>query len=238
MLTLQPETLEVFEEGYSGRWVESNYGGVPQRWLLIKSEQALKREMLTFEKNALKKTEKEHKAFEKLCKKAFSCEADALQAVIDFEKKCEFIRIENPHTEAVSLHKSPGRPKTDRAPKHVHYHLAGEVYTALSCATYAKRKVGMFILTTNEMNNKKLDMKGLLAHYKSQQSVERGFRFLKSPEFLTSAMFLKNAKRIEALLMIMTCCLMVYAALEHKIRESLKTVPAFFPSMTNIARPI
>ena len=31
----------------------------------------------------------------------------------------------------------------------------------------------------------------------------------------------------------MTCCLMVYAALEHKIRESLKTVPAFFPSMTN-----
>ena len=72
-------------------------------------------------------------------------------------------------------------------------------------------------------------MKGLLAHYKSQQSVERGFRFLKSPEFLTSAIFLKSAKRIEALLMIMTCCLMVYAALEHKIRESLKTVPAFFP---------
>ena len=229
LLTLQPETLDVFEGGYSSRWVESNYGGVPQRWLVIKSEQALKREMLTFEKNALKKTDKEQKAFEKLCKKVFSCEADALQAVIDFEKKCEFIRIENPHTEALSLHKGRGRPKKNSAPENVHYHLAGEVYTALNCVAYAKRKVGMFILTTNEMNNKKLDMKGLLAHYKSQQSVERDFRFLKSPEFLTSAIFLKSAKRIEALLMIMTCCLMVYAALEHKIRESLKTVPAFFP---------
>ena len=115
------------------------------------------------------------------------------------------------------------------------YNSGLAIYTALSCVAYAKRKVGMFILTTNEMNNKQLDMKGLLAHYKSQQSVERGFRFLKSPEFLTSAIFLKSPKRIEALLMIMTCCLMVYAALEHKIRESLKTVPAFFPSMTNKA---
>lgn len=153
--------------------------------------------------------------------------------MIDFEKQCEFIRIDNPLAVAVSQHKGPGRPKINKAPEKVNYHVRGLAYTSLSSAAYANRKIGIFTLTTNEMNNKKLDMKGILAHYKSQQSVERGFRFLKSPEFLTSAIFLKNPKRIEALLMIMTCCLMVYAALEHKIRKSLKTVPAFFPSMKN-----
>ncbi|KER03199.1 IS1634 family transposase [Photorhabdus temperata] len=79
----------------------------------------------------------------------------------------------------------------------------------------------------------RLDMAALLANYKAQQKVERGFRFLKSPEFLTSAIFLKKPERIEALLMVMTCCLMVYAALEHKIRHELKQSVPFFPDMKN-----
>ena len=62
----------------------------------------------------------------------------------------------------------------------------------------------------------------LLDEYKSQQRVERGFRFLKSPEFLSEAMFLKNPERIEAMLMIMTLSLLVYSALEYKIRKGLK----------------
>ena len=74
-------------------------------------------------------------------------------------------------------------------------------------------------------------LSALLEHYKSQQKVERGFRFLKSPEFLTSSIFLKKPQRIEALLMIMTLSLLVYASLEHKIRESLTKTEEFFPSM-------
>ena len=31
--------------------------------------------------------------------------------------------------------------------------------------------------------------------------------------------------------MIMTCCLMVYAALEHKIREELRAKAAYFPNL-------
>ncbi|GIC28082.1 transposase [Vibrio cholerae] len=89
----------------------------------------------------------------------------------------------------------------------------------------------MFILATNDTDNTDLTMVALLEHYKSQQKVERGFRFLKSPEFLTSSIFLKKPQRIEALLMIMTLSLLVYASLEHKIRESLTKTEEFFPSM-------
>ncbi len=65
-------------------------------------------------------------------------------------------------------------------------------------------------------------MEKMLSFYKSQQSVERGFRFLKSPDFLISSLYLKKPERIEALLMVMTCCLMIYAALEYKIRQELE----------------
>jgi len=64
--------------------------------------------------------------------------------------------------------------------------------------------------------------KEVLETYKSQQSVERGFRFLKSPDFLVSAFFLKKPERIEALLMVMTLCLLVYSAIEHKVRTKLR----------------
>lgn len=70
----------------------------------------------------------------------------------------------------------------------------------------------------------------LLERYKSQQRVERGFRFLKSPEFLCDALYLKKPKRIEALLMIMTLSLMVYAALEYTIRKELKKNNQTFPN--------
>ena len=62
----------------------------------------------------------------------------------------------------------------------------------------------------------------MLDHYNSQQSVERGFRFLKNPNYLVSSIYSKSPQRIEALLMIMTCCLMIYAALEHLIRRELQ----------------
>jgi transposase len=40
--------------------------------------------------------------------------------------------------------------------------------------------------------------------------------------FLASTLFLKKVERIMALLMVMTVCLLVYAALEHRIRKTLK----------------
>jgi transposase len=70
----------------------------------------------------------------------------------------------------------------------------------------------------------------LLEAYQGQQHVERGFRFLKSPEFLAASLYLKKPERIMALLMVMTVCLLVYAALEHRIRRALSEHGATFPN--------
>jgi transposase len=42
---------------------------------------------------------------------------------------------------------------------------------------------------------------------------------------------MSKSRSVEALLMVMTTCLMVYAALEHTIREQLKVQDEYFPDM-------
>src|SRR5204863_7741323 len=69
----------------------------------------------------------------------------------------------------------------------------------------------------------------LLPGYTGQSHAERGVRFWKDPQFLASAFYRKKPERMMALLMVMTVCLLVYAALEYRIRTALKTQGATFP---------
>jgi transposase len=87
-----------------------------------------------------------------------------------------------------------------------------------------------FILATNQLDCEALSNAELIGAYKDQQKVERGFRFLKDPMFMASTLYLKSPKRIMALMMVMTLCLLVYAALEHRIREALKEFNETFPN--------
>ena len=62
-----------------------------------------------------------------------------------------------------------------------------------------KKRAGRFILATNVLDRMELTAEEMLSKYKGQQSVERGFRFLKDPLFLTDSVFLKSPHSIEAL---------------------------------------
>ncbi|ENM5740626.1 IS1634 family transposase, partial [Vibrio mimicus] len=174
---------------------------------------------------------KELKGLGQLMKKKFACTVDAEQAMSDFASQCLLLGFAQPTIVKEPIYSGRGRPKKDAKPTGYHYVIDATPYTDLEKVKLAKLKVGMFILATNDTDCADLTMAALLEHYKSQQKVERGFRFLKSPEFLTSSIFLKKPQRIEALLMIMTLSLLVYASLEHKIRESLSKTKEFFPSM-------
>lgn len=231
LFELNPKDLIDICDGYSGQWVTSNYGEVDQRWLLVKSEQATKREEITFHKNINKTLTKELKALAKLTKHHFACELDAQEAMNDFKHQCQLLDFEDTDILKIPVFSNRGRPKKDAEPTEYSYQIATSPFTDLEKVKMAKIKVGMFILATNDVDSEDLNMVSLLTHYKSQQKVERGFRFLKSPEFLTSSLFLKKAERIEALLMIMTLSLLVYAGLEHKIRKELADSDTFYPSM-------
>ncbi|KOR30810.1 hypothetical protein TI04_03990 [Achromatium sp. WMS2] len=91
------------------------------------------------------------------------------------------------------------------------------------------RRKSCFIIATNQSDYSAItDSEVIEIYTKDQQKVERGFRFLKDPMFMTSTLFLKSPKRIMALMMVMTLCLLVYSALELRIRRVLQANKATF----------
>jgi transposase len=65
---------------------------------------------------------------------------------------------------------------------------------------------------------------------KGQAHAARGLRFLKDPQFWAASRSLKKPERIRALLLVMTVCLLVYAALEYRMRKALKDHNATCPN--------
>lgn len=215
--------------GYRAAWVDSSYANVPQKWLVVHSQHATKRELANLEKRIAKSVSASEKSFKKLCRQSFSCKADALDALNLWLEKQSYIVVKERSITEIKKHQTPGRPARDNNAT-VLYQISGMVQCCEELRQKAETTLGLFILSTNDVSEH-LVMQTLLDHYKSQQAVERGFRFLKSPDFLVSSLFLKKPERIEALLMVMTCCLMVYAALEHLIRTTLKKNDTYFPDM-------
>ena len=112
----------------------------------------------------------------------------------------------------------------------VSYAIQGQLASRLDIHARQLQQKSAFILATNDIDETVLgDEQVVEAYKKDQQKVERGFRFLKDPLFMASTLFLKSPKRIMALMAVMTLCLMVYAALEHRIRQGLAEHRQTFP---------
>lgn len=208
--------------GYYSKEYESSYTGLKQRWIVFFSQAAYERERLTLEKRCLKEFDKESKSFKKLAKSVFFCREDALKYFGKFVSKLKYTDIEESNITEVQKNPTVGRPRKGSFPKTVGYQVTGRPVISAQKKADLESSKGFFVLATNDLDGSKFPPDQILATYKSQQSVERGFRFLKSPDFLVSSFFLKKPERIEALLMVMTLCLLVYAALEYKARQKLR----------------
>jgi transposase len=215
------DRMTVLEDGYAYFEQESEYGEVPQRWLVVYSPEAAQRE----EKTLLKKIERERKsiqkAWRKLSRQIFNCEEDAREALENFQKDWKYHDLKATPT-PVTRYPGPGRPAAGTTPDVVGYRLQGKV--TLSKETYqaAHQALGRFLLATNQLDKEKLPPQAMLSQYKAQGiSVERGFRFLKDPVFFADSLFLKNPERIMALMMIMVLALLVYALAERNLRLRL-----------------
>ena len=222
------------DENYQAIVYTVEYEEMQQHWVLYKSTYAKSREDKTIQKEYQKRQDQESKLLAKLQRTPYYCEADATQALQETTQKLQTLSIISKRLIIKAKYKTKGRPKPNTVPDHYEYHW--EIETQQN-KEYLKeeqsQKSGLFILATNDMT---LSPKELLDEYKSQQRVERGFRFLKSPQFLSDAMFLKSPKRIEAMLMIMTLSLLVYSALEHKIRKELEEQNKTFPNQ--LGKPV
>lgn len=215
------QTLDSITEGYSGYWLPSSYAGVPQKWLVIKSQPAYDAQMKTFEKNKTKQLALDEKVLKKLGTQLFFCEKDALKALEAAKKKLK-LSVLNDDLELIEVPKytDKGRPKAGTKPNLICYKISVSCQQSQALIESAKSTVGTFILSTNDTSDE-MTMQKLLGTYKAQDKVESGFKLLKSNKLFADSIYLHRPDRIEALMMIRTLALIVYAALQHQIRVGL-----------------
>jgi transposase len=224
-----PQTMLPLSEGYRYQLLHSTYGGVAQRWALIYSEPRQSQAQRTTDKQWRTQSDHDLKAFHKLCRTVFACEADAQQALSTFEQGLQVTQCAQVTIRPIARYGKRGRPGLGGPPAQVVYQVEGALASSLAARQARITQQSCFILATNELDAQQLPPQALLDGYKGQSQAERGFRFLKDPQFLASSLYLKKPERIMALLMIMTVCLLVYAALEYRIRAALKAHGATFP---------
>lgn len=209
------------EKGYKTSSSISYYGGIKQRWLLVFSEQAYNREKKTLESKLARQAEELKKKLWHLGNQLFNCEKDVKVEAAKVGKKYPFYQIESEVTPVLKYGKR-GKPKAGEEKTLVGYKLKLDFKRDEETISNQLHRKGRFILATNDLDKEGFSDAQMLEEYKGQQHVEGGFRFLKDPWFMVDSVFLKKNSRIEALMMVMTLCLMVYNVSQYRLRQALK----------------
>lgn len=234
-ITLKPDeeiVWEQIENGYKISPFKSNYGEVNQRWLLVYSEQAYQREKKTLEKNLDKKDIALKNILWHLGNEIFDCEKDAETALKKVKKKNNLHVIESKIIPIMKYAKK-GKPKLGEEKIISGFKIECSFERNINEVNKILNAKGRFILATNDLDENKFSHRQMLDEYKEQQNVEGGFRFLKDPWFMVDSIFLKSPKRIEALMMVMTLCLMIYNISQYKLRTALKEKNETLPNQIN-----
>lgn len=150
----------------------------------------------------------------------FSCEADAIKMITPILKKLKYHTVQYAVL-PIEKYLVPGRPNPRTPKKTVGYRVEYTLASSIEKVTHCKQRLGRFILATNQ-SKEHLSDGDILRQYKEQSQVESGFKFIKNNTFELDSFFLNTPKRIEALMMIMTLCLMVYNFAQFNIRKSLE----------------
>jgi transposase len=234
LVSMPSESIDwtVSENGY--KWAEfpSTHGGIKQRWLLVYSQQAYEREKKTLIKNVEKERGECEKACWHMSNQLFACSDDAKKQVDTLNKKYRYHLIEY-GIETVEKYECRGRPNP-LTPKVLQgYKVICTPQQSEEKIAITLNKKGRFVLATNRLEHAVLPAEKILTQYKEQQSVEGGFRFLKDPWFMLGSFFVKTRRRIEALMMIMTLCLLVYNFAQYRVRKNLQEMGETVPNQLN-----
>lgn len=208
--------------------LDARYGDVSQRWVMIHSEKAASQEYKTLEKNIKKEADAVEKKLWHLSNQIFKCSHDAEINEQKETKKLKFHQI-TWVLEPVEGYIGRGRPKQGIKPVTQGYRIIGTIEEDKGKIELIKRRKGRFILASNELDQAKLGELDFLSEYKNQYTTEQGFAFIKGNNFEVASVVLKKPSRIQALMVVMTLCLMVYSFAQQHLRNALteanETIP-------------
>jgi len=213
-------------EGYRLKSFSRDYGGIMQKWIVVFSKDSFERENHTLDKNIEKEKEKIKNELWHFGNTDFDCEKDALRELGRKNCKWKYHKLNGYNTIIKKKTGKRGRPKKNAKDVKSFYRIKGKYEEDVGAIKAARNRKGKFIVATNDED---LDADTILSEYKGQQSVERGFRFIKDPMFFLSATFLKKPERIESLVMIMGLSLLIYSIAQRKLRKVLDEMDETIP---------
>lgn len=211
-----------------------------ERWVVVSSEAGEERAQKTLERSIAKERERWEKALRRLTRRKFACEADARSALAKETERLPAYFEVKASLKVTSHYDAPGRPSEDQQPTSKSWRITeGELSILEEEVQREWRRRACYIVGTNVLDPETLSEEELIATYKGQASVERGFGFLKDPLFCASTFYVKKPQRLVALSFIMVVCLLVYRLAEHRLRRGLARSGESIPNQVNkpTARP-
>lgn len=253
--TLLPEQFSKSQlyKGYQFCSVCHEYAGIKQLWVVVESDERKSADLKSLSKRISQSLAAKLSSLSRLSNHEFACESDALIAAADFAKTLTYHLLNRVNIIAKPHYQGKGKPRAGAEVSHYTYQIQSTLIENEIVVANHRNQAGRFILATNLLPDErsligtatiaplpeKWNNDIILKEYKAQQTTERGFRFIKDPLFFVSRVFLKSAKRIMALAMIMTLALMVYSLGQRQLRRALEITQSTLPNQKGLptARP-
>lgn len=230
----EPEQWQALSDG-SGEYVVRTME-LPQGkecWVIVRTYAQVQATQEQQEKQVKKTRQEWEKRLWHLSNQVFGCETDAQTAWDKALKGKPSWLMATFTLTAQQQYQQRGRPKKGTAANQTVWSLVPTLGVDQAEVTALARKKAAFIVATNILDAQRLAPEQVIATYKEQGGVERGFRFLKDPVFLASSVFVKKPERVIALSFIMVLCLLVYRLAEHRLRRQLLATDQTVPTQVN-----
>jgi transposase len=135
---------------YSCCSVDSNYGGIPQKWVIVASEEMKTRELKTFEKNLQKRFKAALNGLKQISVVHYACETDAKNALLRYLEETPLVKLVGSQIKAIHKRANGkrGRPKEGEALV-TEYVIDASLDLAHVVVEKEKEYLGIFILATN-----------------------------------------------------------------------------------------
>jgi len=204
-----------------------------ERWVIVRTHAQMQATQEQMEKQVKKTQQEWEKRLWHLSTQTFGCETDARTAWDKALKGKPSWLMATFTLKAQQQYQQRGRPKKEATPDQTVWSLLPTLAVDQAEVTALVSKKAAFIVATNILDAQRLAPEQVISTYKEQGGVERGFRFLKDPVFLTSSVFVKKPERVIALSFVMVLCLLVYRLAEHLLRRQLGVTEQTLPNQVN-----
>jgi len=230
--SLTMDTWQTIDEQTRYQRVDLCHYGMEQRWLVVYSDSAYQRAGKTLARAQAREWEKVNKQLFHLQAQRFDTAESAQDALDKTVKKLSYHKLEMAELTQHVQYASRGKPKADSPIKGIKWQITATVAPDATKVSHKQRQKACYVLGTNISDSQLSDLE-VLGGYTRQGTVERGFRFLKSPVFFVSSLYVKKPSRIEGLLMVMTLALLVYSVAQRRMRRQLESTGETVPNQIN-----